>query len=192
LISRGRGHSINRSVDNVYNKFCRRWRPDLGLHWCRKGNYYFSRDLFTYRHVSQENSILYRRYVTLHIISTVSAFSVALTWTILSASRHSTAQAQCEQDFFQSSDAAATSEGQILCNIFPWVDVGLMGGLVAFFAITQVTNLSSLAISSSGLISACSSIFISLFPPTEVASEGITKSMMHWAHRSMALTAIFP
>jgi len=88
--------------------------------------------------VANENSILYRRYVTLHIMTTVAVFATALTWTIISASRHSTAQDKCEQDFFQGTDNAATSEGEILCNIFPWVDVGLMGGLLIFFAITQI------------------------------------------------------
>ncbi|EGO00464.1 hypothetical protein SERLA73DRAFT_181069 [Serpula lacrymans var. lacrymans S7.3] len=88
--------------------------------------------------VAQEKPILYRRYVTLHLIVSVAAFAIAIAWVIISATRHSTAQSNCEKKFFPVSGSSSTSsEGQTLCNIFSWVDVGLMGGAWVFFAITQ-------------------------------------------------------
>lgn len=88
----------------------------------------------------QEKSILYRRYVTLHIMAIVAVFAVAAAWAIVSASRHSAAQANCIKDFFpdSASGSPTASEGEILCNIFPWVDVGIMGGLWVFFAAVHV------------------------------------------------------
>ncbi|KDQ63666.1 hypothetical protein JAAARDRAFT_29696 [Jaapia argillacea MUCL 33604] len=86
--------------------------------------------------VAQGKHIMYRRYVTLHIMTTLGAFSVAAVWIAISASRHSTAQTQCQSDFFSNS-TTATTESQTLCNIFPWVNVGLMGGLWLVLAIAQ-------------------------------------------------------
>ncbi|KZT30464.1 hypothetical protein NEOLEDRAFT_1126019 [Neolentinus lepideus HHB14362 ss-1] len=88
--------------------------------------------------VYQDKSILFRRYTTLHIMLTTAAFSVAAVWVIISASRHSTAESQCRTDFFANATTGPeASESQTLCNIFPWVDVGLMGGLWVVMAIAQ-------------------------------------------------------
>jgi hypothetical protein len=92
----------------------------------------------------QEKAVLYRRYTTLHILITVAAFSVAAVWIAISASRHSTAQTNCEQRFFAAA-SNLTSEGQTMCDIFPWVDIGLMGGLWAVLLISQVRYLFDLA-----------------------------------------------
>lgn len=90
---------------------------------------------------------MFRRYTTIHILLTVAAFAVALTWIIVSATRHSTAVTNCESDFFSnstsssdSSDVPTFDEGETLCNIFTWVDVGLMGGLWVVLAIMQVSK----------------------------------------------------
>ncbi|KAF9240852.1 hypothetical protein BU15DRAFT_87428 [Melanogaster broomeanus] len=89
--------------------------------------------------VAQEKAIMYRRYVTLHVGATVAVFAIAAAWVIISASRHSTAQSNCETTFFPTNgtDTTTSSEGQTLCNIFTWVDVGLMGGAWVFFALVQ-------------------------------------------------------
>ena len=87
----------------------------------------------------QEKAITFRRYVTLHIFSTLATFSIAATWIVMSATRHATAQSNCESSFFPSVDGSNTSaEGQALCKIFPWIDVGIMGGLWVVLAIAQV------------------------------------------------------
>ncbi|KAF7339389.1 hypothetical protein MSAN_02152800 [Mycena sanguinolenta] len=88
--------------------------------------------------VAQEKSILFRRYITLHSLVTTAGFSVALAWIILSATKHSTAQANCITDFFTDVSSEAKSEGQTLCNIFPWVDVGVMGGLWVIMAAMHI------------------------------------------------------
>lgn len=80
--------------------------------------------------VARESTIMYRRYVTLHIMAIIAAFAVAAAWLIVSATRHSTAKTNCINNFFTSD----SSEAGTLCDIFPWVDIGLMGGLLVFFA----------------------------------------------------------
>jgi len=86
--------------------------------------------------VAREKAVLFRRYTTLHILITVAAFSIAAVWIGLSASRHSTAKRKCEEKFFTvTSDL--TSEGETMCEIFPWVDIGLMAGLWVLLVISQ-------------------------------------------------------
>jgi cbb3-type cytochrome oxidase subunit 3 len=79
---------------------------------------------------------MYRRYTTLHLLLTLAGFSIAAVWIILSASRHSQAKSDCQSDFFASTTTESLAE--TLCNIFPWVDVGLMSGLWVLLAISQV------------------------------------------------------
>lgn len=76
----------------------------------------------------------------MHILITVAAFSIAAVWIAISASRHSTAKGKCERKFFTAA-SDITSEGETMCEIFPWVDVGLMGGLWAVLLISQVRYL---------------------------------------------------
>ena len=74
----------------------------------------------------------------------LAAFAVAAAWIIISATKHTTAVSKCETDFF-SDDLGGSSisgEGNTLCQIFTWVDVGLMGGLWIVLAIAQVSWLS--------------------------------------------------
>ncbi|KAJ7110121.1 hypothetical protein C8R44DRAFT_801415 [Mycena epipterygia] len=84
--------------------------------------------------VAQEKSILFRRYISLHSFAITAAFSVALAWIILSLSRHSTAKSNCLSNFFANASSEQKAEGETLCNIFPWVDVGVMGGLWVILA----------------------------------------------------------
>ncbi|KAI0704954.1 hypothetical protein BC835DRAFT_1315931 [Cytidiella melzeri] len=86
--------------------------------------------------VYKERSIMYRRYTTLYLLLALSGFSVAAVWIILSASRHTQAKSQCEIDFF--ANTTTQSLADTLCNIFPWVDVGLMSGLWVLLAIAQI------------------------------------------------------
>ena len=88
----------------------------------------------------QERPTFFRRYVTLHALLTVAAFGVSAAWIILSATRHSQAQSQCITDFFGNTESANNGEGETLCNIWPWADLGVMGGLWVFFFIVQVSN----------------------------------------------------
>jgi len=92
--------------------------------------------------VAQEKHILFRRYATLNVGVTIAAFAIAAAWVILSASRHSTALSNCESTFYPAtSNGSNTSEGQTLCNIIAWVDVGLMAGAWVFFALVQAYTL---------------------------------------------------
>jgi hypothetical protein len=88
--------------------------------------------------VSKERAILYRRYVTLHLLTMMTAFGVAALWIILSATRHGAAVTRCLQDFFTTSDSTFGNEGATLCDIFAWVDIGLMSGLWVFLAAVQL------------------------------------------------------
>ncbi|OCH95824.1 hypothetical protein OBBRIDRAFT_871528 [Obba rivulosa] len=88
--------------------------------------------------VWKERPILFRRYTTLHLLITLAAFSIAAVWIILSATRHTQAKSSCENTFFIGNPGVITSEGNLLCDIFPWVDVGIMGGLWLLLAVMQV------------------------------------------------------
>ncbi|KAF8078540.1 hypothetical protein FPV67DRAFT_1405282, partial [Lyophyllum atratum] len=88
--------------------------------------------------VAREKPILYRRYISVHLLATLAAFAVAAAWAIMSATRHSTAKSKCLKDFFSDGSESTTSEGDTLCEIFPWVDVGIMGGLWVVLGILQI------------------------------------------------------
>ncbi|KAM5530787.1 hypothetical protein V8D89_015528 [Ganoderma adspersum] len=87
--------------------------------------------------VRQERPIFFRRYVTLHSLLTVAAFGVAAAWLIISITRHNQAKSQCINDFFANTISATNNEGDTLCNIFSWADIGIMGALWVLFAIVQ-------------------------------------------------------
>jgi hypothetical protein len=89
--------------------------------------------------VAREKPITFRRYVTLHILMSFAVFSVAAVWIAVSASRHSVAKSKCESNFFSgsSNDTDTNDEGLTMCNIFPWVDVGVMAGLWIVLALAQ-------------------------------------------------------
>ncbi|KAJ3800843.1 hypothetical protein GGU11DRAFT_676430 [Lentinula aff. detonsa] len=85
-----------------------------------------------------EKHILFRRYITFHSLIIVAAFALAAAWIIISASKHSTAESNCIADFFNTTDSTEQSEGNTLCNIFPWVDVGIMAGIWVWLAIMHI------------------------------------------------------
>lgn len=123
---------------------------------------------------------MYRRYVTLHTGASIVVFAIAAVWIIISASRHSTAQSHCEATFFpdSGSNGSTSSEGQTLCNIFSWVDVGLMVGVWVFFALVQVSDGVVTAVIHM-LTTASRLISFSSCHRMAPLSERITRSMMH-------------
>lgn len=114
---------------------------------------------------------MYRRYVTVHGIITGLGFSVAATWIIWSAIGHSNAQQRCITDFFLGSD---TQEADTLCNIFPWVTVGIMGALWLILAVVQVCDCRYARPSN---LQIDSSTFSSFFRHTEKTNVAITTNM---------------
>lgn len=86
--------------------------------------------------VAKDKAVLFRRYLSLHVIALLAAFAVAGTWIGISAGRHSTAKSKCINDFYPEDDQK--SQGEAICNIFPWVDVGIMGALWVVLAIMHV------------------------------------------------------
>jgi len=88
--------------------------------------------------VRNEKPTMFRRYTTLHLLVTIAAFSIGAVWIALSAARHTEAENTCKSTFFPGTSTVTTDEGNILCNIIPWVDVGVMGGLWVLLAIVQV------------------------------------------------------
>ncbi|KAL6304296.1 hypothetical protein BKA93DRAFT_720119, partial [Sparassis latifolia] len=87
--------------------------------------------------VWNERPTMFRRYTTLHLLLTIASFAVAAAWIILSATRHSNAKSKCETDFY-GNNPSTISEASTVCNIFPWVDIGLMGGLWVLLAVVQL------------------------------------------------------
>ena len=86
----------------------------------------------------KERPTLFRRYVTLHGLALCAAFALAAVWIIISAARHSAATDTCVNDFF--TENSLLDQGQTLCEIFSWEDVGLMAGLWVLLAIFQVRS----------------------------------------------------
>ncbi|KAF8642414.1 hypothetical protein AX16_009679 [Volvariella volvacea WC 439] len=87
--------------------------------------------------VAQERTIMFRRYVTLHSLLSLATFAVAGAWIGISAGRHQDAKSRCLEDFFPSTPDQGPNEGETLCEIFPWVDIGIMGGIWLILAIMQ-------------------------------------------------------
>lgn len=92
--------------------------------------------LIGYYGVVKESTTAFRRYTTLHLISVVAVFAYAAAFIAVSASKHSTASTHCISTFFppEPSSTATSftdpeSEGKTLCNIFTWVNVGLLAAL---------------------------------------------------------------
>lgn len=123
---------------------------------------------------------MYRRYVTLHTGVYIAVFAIAAVWLIISASRHSTAQSNCETTFFPASNSngSTSSEGQTLCDVFSWVDVGLMAGAWVFFALVQVSD-EVVAIAIHMLTTSSRRISSSSYHHMALLNERITRSMMH-------------
>jgi hypothetical protein len=88
--------------------------------------------------VAKEKRILFRRYLTLHSITLSAGFAVAIAWTVISVTRHSTAKSNCIKDFFVDTDNSTTDAADKICEIFPYVDIGVMGGLILVLAIAQI------------------------------------------------------
>ncbi|KAK7463663.1 hypothetical protein VKT23_005604 [Stygiomarasmius scandens] len=88
--------------------------------------------------VAREKPVLFRRYISLHTLAAIAAFALGAAWIIISAARHNTAKSDCLSDFFNTEDSTLQSEGDTLCEIFPWVDVGIMGGIWILLAIVHV------------------------------------------------------
>lgn len=88
--------------------------------------------------VWRENISVFRRYITLHGVVTALGFSVAATWIIWSAIGHDNAKQRCITDFFSSTSTSNSQEADTLCNIFPWVSVGIMGALWLLLASVQL------------------------------------------------------
>lgn len=139
---------------------------------------------------------MFRRYTTIHIMITTAAFSVALVWIIISATKHNTAKADCLTDFFSNTTSTSVTgdEGDILCNIFTWVDVGLMGGLWIILAIMQVRQLYSYRMFTRLyqllLLFQFSSICIPSSPDMALASAR-TRNHTGTFTRRLATTAVF-
>ena len=142
---------------------------------------------------------MYRRYVTLHTGASIAVFAIGAVWIIISASRHSTAQSNCEATFFSVSGSnGSTSEGETLCDIFSWVDVGLMAGAWVFFALVQVSDeRDALAIhmlnTASRVIS--SSCCHRMAPLNERITRSMTLSMIqpdHWRMMFQWLIGVIP
>jgi len=88
--------------------------------------------------VKQEKPALFHRYAGLHLLINVAAFIVAGVWITLSGIGHRAAVAACDTEFFANGSAPVTSEGALLCEIFPWVDLGIMGALFFIILIAQI------------------------------------------------------
>jgi hypothetical protein len=58
----------------------------------------------------------------------ISTFAVGAAFIGVSASKHNTAITSCESTFFGANTQSDAEEGQILCEVFTWVDIGGWNG----------------------------------------------------------------
>jgi hypothetical protein len=136
--SRWRCDSFVCPLDFCRDLLCRCHDTNTWFYRCCQGTHSsLSTSLVVHFQRIQENNVLFKRYSTLHALITVAAFSIAAVWIGISASRHSTAKTNCENKFF-TAPSDLTSEGETMCDIFPWVDIGVMGGLWVLLVISQV------------------------------------------------------
>ncbi|KAK7442209.1 hypothetical protein VKT23_016179 [Stygiomarasmius scandens] len=93
--------------------------------------------------VGGERPILFRRFLSLHSLLITAVFSLAAAFIILSATRHSDSKTRCTRDFFvpdpDNADDTLQKEANALCEIFPWVDVGVMGAIWVILAIVHAS-----------------------------------------------------
>lgn len=87
---------------------------------------------------------MFKRYLALDWFIIIAGFSISAAWIIISATRHSTAQANCEVDHYSTGSAgdnaaSLSSQAATVCDIFSWIDVGIMGGLWVVLLIMQVS-----------------------------------------------------
>jgi hypothetical protein len=87
--------------------------------------------------VQKRNMSLFKRYVSMHGIVLVAALAIGATWTVISGVRHNDAKTNCIKEFFNDTEGDLKSQGETLCNVFAYVDVGIMGGLLVLFLIAQ-------------------------------------------------------
>ncbi|SCZ97989.1 BZ3500_MvSof-1268-A1-R1_Chr7-3g09661 [Microbotryum saponariae] len=92
--------------------------------------------VFGFFGVYRERPSLYRQYALWNMLAVLLALGVALAFIILSCVRHSTALASCEGLFATATTTVA--QNSAVCNIWMWVQVGLMGLLWIIVAIAEV------------------------------------------------------
>ena len=109
---------------------------------CGLGYAFAVTQLLGFLGIFKEKPALFRRYVAINWILLYVGLSVAATFLGISAARHSQAVTTCESTFF-SDDSTSTTEdtkGQEICNIFCWVNLGVMGALWVLIFIVQVRH----------------------------------------------------
>lgn len=98
--------------------------------------------LFGFIGVFKEKAGIFAKYSIINSILVLAELAVTATFTIISATSHQKAVANCEKNFFAAAStstgiAAEDGEGKVICEIFTWTGVGLMGGLWLLLVILQ-------------------------------------------------------
>jgi hypothetical protein len=82
------------------------------------------------------------RSISVNILSISAAMIMALVWIVLSGIHHNDAVSACTAEFGDTSNTAAlstaaTNSGHSICNIFTFVQIGVVGGLWVLALVTQ-------------------------------------------------------
>ena len=99
--------------------------------------------------VAKEKTSLYRTYIRVNFLLTLIIIVVTLAFFAVSASRHSDSVNTCVNTYAQpiaftsdlptgSSTPSTQASGRDICNIFIWVQTGVMAGLIALIGLTQL------------------------------------------------------
>ncbi|KIY62455.1 hypothetical protein CYLTODRAFT_383608 [Cylindrobasidium torrendii FP15055 ss-10] len=87
--------------------------------------------------IAKEKAGLFRRYLALHTLSMLAAFAVAAAWIVWGGLKLDDAKSECRETFYDTSDSDQASQANTLCNVFAYVDIGIMAGLWVWMAIMQ-------------------------------------------------------
>ncbi|TRM66184.1 hypothetical protein BD626DRAFT_486968 [Schizophyllum amplum] len=85
--------------------------------------------------VKTEKTGMFQQYRNLHSVALAALLAIAAAWIIISATGHSKAKTACIDKYFTSD--TIEEESDTLCEIFTWVDVGIMGGLWVVLAVSH-------------------------------------------------------
>ncbi|PWN54220.1 hypothetical protein IE53DRAFT_383184 [Violaceomyces palustris] len=100
--------------------------------------------------IIRQSTAMYRTYIRINLILTLITIVSALAFFAVSAVRHSTALDSCVAKFgstpsgdgsglaISQATSALDGSGRDICNVFIWVQIGVMGGLIVLMGVTQL------------------------------------------------------
>jgi hypothetical protein len=87
--------------------------------------------------VFKEKAGIYRSFVRTNVAAVAATLVLALAWIIMSMVNHNKGKDTCVAQFVAVGSSTSANSGETICNIFTWVQVGLLAFLWIFIALAQ-------------------------------------------------------